>query len=166
VQRTITRVSEDGEKVMKEGVMLHPRLEAWDEASAYRRVEVITGRRQRRRWTAEEKALIIAESAVPGANISDVARRHGVNRGLLTVWRRQAGFGPVDSAGNAGSTTFVPVEIDRELGGQNGDDHRPRQPDCGAGRIELDLRTGRLIISGTVDAALAAAVIGAARGRQ
>jgi hypothetical protein len=56
--RTITRVSEDGEKVMKEGVMLHPRLQAWDEASAYRRVKVITGRRQRRRWTAEEKALI------------------------------------------------------------------------------------------------------------
>jgi transposase len=162
----ITRVSEDGEMVMKEGVMLHPRLEALDEASAYRRVEVITGRRQHRRWTAEEKALILAESAVPGTNISDVARRHGVNRGLLTVWRRQAGVGPADTAGSAGSTAFVPVEITRELPDQIGDGHRSSQPHCGAGRIELDLRTGRLIISGTVDAGLAAAVIGAARRRQ
>jgi len=151
---------------MKEGVMLHPRLEAWDEASAYRRVEVITGRRQRRQWTADEKALILAESAVPGTNISAVARRHGVNRGLLTAWRRQAGIGPIDSAGNAGSTAFVPVEIDCELPDQNGDAPRPSQPQCGAGRIDLDLRTGRLIISGTVDASLAAAVIGAARRRQ
>jgi transposase len=49
---------------------------------------VITERRQRRSYTAEEKARIVAESAAPGANISEVARRNGVNRGLLTVWRR------------------------------------------------------------------------------
>jgi len=36
-----------------------------------------------------EKARIVAESAEPNANISDVARRNGVSRGLLTVWRRQ-----------------------------------------------------------------------------
>ncbi|NUB27776.1 transposase, partial [Azospirillum brasilense] len=43
-------------------------------------IEVITGRRQRRSYTAQEKARIVAESAAPGANISDVARRNGVNR--------------------------------------------------------------------------------------
>jgi transposase-like protein len=46
---------------------------------------VITGRQRRRRWTAEEKARIVAESLEANANISDVARRHGVARGLLTV---------------------------------------------------------------------------------
>jgi len=56
---------------------------------AYRRVELITGQRRRRRWTAQEKARIVAESFEEGANISEVARRHGVVRGLLTVWRRQ-----------------------------------------------------------------------------
>jgi transposase len=70
---------------------------------------------RRRRWTAEEKALILPESAVPGTNISDVACRHSVNRELLTVWRRQAGIALTDTAGSAGSTAFVPVEIDREL---------------------------------------------------
>ena len=69
--------------------MVNAMLEARQEDGAYRRVEVITGRRRRRRWTAEEKARIVAESFEEGVNISEVARRHGVVRGLLTVWRRQ-----------------------------------------------------------------------------
>ncbi|KAB2660429.1 IS66 family insertion sequence element accessory protein TnpB, partial [Brucella tritici] len=43
-------------------------LEDMDEArheGKYRRIEVITGRRQRRNWTDEEKARILAESAEP-----------------------------------------------------------------------------------------------------
>ena len=51
-----------------------------------------TGRRQRRNWTDEEKARILAESTEPDLNISAVARRWGVNRGLLNVWRRDAGL--------------------------------------------------------------------------
>jgi len=70
--------------------MDHSMLEAMHEGRTYQRVELITGGRRRRSWTAEEKARIVAESAEPNANISDVARRNGVNRGLLTVWRRQA----------------------------------------------------------------------------
>jgi transposase len=52
-------------------------LDARQEGGAYRRVELITGQRRRRWWTAEEKARIVAESA----NISEVARRHGVGAG-------------------------------------------------------------------------------------
>ncbi|MER8708492.1 transposase [Mesorhizobium sp. M1088] len=43
---------------------------------------MITGRRRRRDWTPAEKRLIVAESALPGANISVVARRLCVSRGL------------------------------------------------------------------------------------
>lgn len=60
------------------GAMLGVMDEAMDGArhdGAYRRIEVITGRRQRRNWTDEEKARILAESAEPGVNISAVARR-------------------------------------------------------------------------------------------
>lgn len=64
--------------------------QARHDADLYRRVEVITGGRRRRNWSDEEKARIIAESADPDANILEVARRNGVNRGLLTIWRRQA----------------------------------------------------------------------------
>ena len=36
-------------------------LDARHEGGSYRRIEVITGQRRRRQWTAEEKARIVAE---------------------------------------------------------------------------------------------------------
>jgi transposase len=85
-------------------------LDARHEGGSYRRIEVITGQRRRRRWTADEKARIIAESFEEGANISEVARRHGVVRELLTVWRRQ--FASAD----AKMPSFVPLQIEAERG--------------------------------------------------
>lgn len=64
--------------------------QARDDADSYQRVEVITGRVRRRHWNTAEKARIVAESALPEANVSEVARRNGVSRGLLNIWRRQA----------------------------------------------------------------------------
>lgn len=76
--------------VMDEG-MHEARHEARHEGK-YERIEVITGRRQRRNWSDEKKARIVEESADPDVNISAVARRFGVNRGLLNAWRREAGL--------------------------------------------------------------------------
>lgn len=41
-----------------------------------RRMEIITGVERRRRWTAEVKAAIVAETFAPGATVAEVARRH------------------------------------------------------------------------------------------
>jgi len=87
--------------------MLDARNDARTEGGTYQRVEVITGRQRRRRWTAEEKARIVAESLEADANISDVARRHGVARGLLTIWRRQFASG-----GQQPGQSFAAVRID------------------------------------------------------
>ena len=43
-----------------------------------RRLEVITGTGRRRRFSADDKARIIEETLVPGAVVSEVARRHGL----------------------------------------------------------------------------------------
>jgi transposase len=64
--------------------------QARHDADSYQRVELITGSCRRRRWSAAEKARIVTESADPEANVSDIARRNGVSRGLLNIWRRQA----------------------------------------------------------------------------
>ena len=85
-------------------------LEARLEDDSHRRVELVTGRRGRRNWTEAEKARIVAESLEPGANISDVARRYGVNRGLVTVWRRQAR----ERSGRDDAPAFVAVRLEDE----------------------------------------------------
>jgi transposase len=43
-----------------------------------RRIEVLTGPERRRHWPDEAKARIVGESMVPGAMVSQVARRHDV----------------------------------------------------------------------------------------
>lgn len=42
----------------------------------------------RRRWTAEQKQAIAAESLTPGVSPAEVARRHGIGTGQLYTWRR------------------------------------------------------------------------------
>jgi transposase len=88
--------------------MANAMLGARQEGDSYRRIEVITGRSRRRRWTVEEKARIVAESFEADANISEVARRNGVARGLLTAWRQFA------AAARSPVPSFVPVQIDAE----------------------------------------------------
>src|ERR1700688_1979203 len=86
--------------------MLQDKVQARHQGGAYQRVEVITGRQRRTSWSADDKARIVSESMNPSANISEVARRNGVNRGLLNVWRRQARASPA-----SGEAMFATVEI-------------------------------------------------------
>lgn len=55
-----------------------------------RRIEVINGAGGRRRWSADDKARILEETLVPGAVVSEVARRHGLTPQQLFGWRREA----------------------------------------------------------------------------
>jgi transposase len=61
-----------------------------DAKGGYRRIEVLTGPGRRRRWSAEEKARIVAETLEPGASVSEVARRWQVCPQQVFGWRRQA----------------------------------------------------------------------------
>ena len=53
------------------------------------RIEVITRGERRRRWSAEEKQAIVAESLEPNVSIAAIARKHGIGTGLLYNWRHQ-----------------------------------------------------------------------------
>jgi transposase len=53
-------------------------------------LSVVEGRRSRRSWSDEEKRRIVAEAALPGALVADIARRHGVNANLVFNWRKTA----------------------------------------------------------------------------
>jgi len=61
-----------------------------DAKAGFRRIEILTGPGRRRRWSAEEKARIIAETLEPGARVSEIARRWQVCPQQVFGWRRQA----------------------------------------------------------------------------
>ena len=148
--------------------MFDARNDASNEGGTYQRVEVITGRQRRRRWTAEEKARIVAESLEADANISDVARRHGVARGLLTIWRRQ-----FSSGGQQPGQSFAAVKIDTVAAVSNDAPQYSAEPDALAtalpvvrsrGRIEIDIAGARIRVESGVDRATLAMVLATVRG--
>ena len=117
------------------------------------RIEVITSVERRRRWSAAEKARLVAAMDEPGAVVTEIARGAGVDVSLLYRWRRQAArerpaFVPVmaapdasepECAGEAGSAPQrAPASITIAFGAQV-----------------------RLKIEGAPDAATLSSVIGA-----
>lgn len=151
--------------------MANAMLDARQEGDPYRRVEVITGERRRRRWTGEEKARIAAESFEEGANISEVARRNGVSRGLLTVWRRQVAAAVAGKAPN-----FVPIQIgagsDRGTAGESGcispaqmkplEIATPPVKVCGV--VEIEVNGARIRVEPGVELTTLSTVLSALRG--
>ena len=94
------------------------------------RVEIRTGIGRRRRWSDEEKALIVAEAFAPGAVKSEVARRHNIlpqhlftwivaaKRGRLTLPAEEVGdFVPVITDGPARRMSESAVAVEIAIGG-------------------------------------------------
>jgi len=83
-----------------------------DAKTGFRRVEVLTGPGRRRRWSAEEKAQIVAETLAPDARVSEVARRWQICPQQVFGWRRQARIGeavPSSKPEDGVSAAFVPI---------------------------------------------------------
>jgi len=53
------------------------------------RLEVLEGPSGRRVRSEAERARIVAESLLPGAQVSEVARKHGATRWQVYDWRRR-----------------------------------------------------------------------------
>lgn len=106
-----------------------------------RRIEVINGAGGRRRWSADDKARILEETLVPGAAVSEVARRHGLLPQQVFGWRREARR-ELD-AGSAAASAFVPVIVEPPSTAVPRDQPKPRRRKRGAPRassgIELEL---------------------------
>jgi transposase len=105
----------------------------------------------RRIWTAAEKAAIVTESFEPNAIVVEVARRHGLNRRLLSSWRREAR----ETQGLASSETqaaFTPIAVRAPAlqASSLGSDTAP---------IEVTIGSARIKIRDGADAGLVAALV-------
>lgn len=141
--------------------MRYARRQDRHDGESYRRLELITGSKRRRTRSAREKAAIVAETFVPGANISEIARRHGLNRGLLFTWRRQVRRARPAPGADAASEwervpTFVPVEIERAA-------RSPAGPIISDARSPTTLATALIIeiVTGTMTVRVPTGVDGA-----
>jgi transposase len=110
------------------------------------RVEVLGGLERRRRWSQDDKVRIVEETLVPGAKVTEVARRNGVAASVVFTWRRQART--VEKVG----TCFAPVQIAAEEAVEQTakllpeDDRRVRSVAAARiGLIEIDLGNRRRI---------------------
>lgn len=111
---------------------------------------VLGPQRRNRRWDPREKAQITAETFEPGANISAIARHHGVSVGLLHYWRRT-----VRDRAPVQSISLVPLEV--EAAGTDGG-----APDA---RMEIEIGGARILVRGVLDAQLLRMVCDALRGQ-
>ena len=116
----------------------------------------VTAKQTRRRWSASEKACIIAESLVPGAKISRVARRYGMSVGLLSSWRCKA-VAAQEAASSQSTPAFVPVVLK--------DDGLDRTSVRGSVGIEIAIADAVIRVNGAVDAAALRVVLSAVRGQ-
>jgi len=123
----------------------------------FRRVELLTGPGRRRRWSAAEKARIVAETLVPGVRVSDVARRWQLHPQQLFGWRQQArketaSQGPALTSDVA--LSFVPIVAESEASATTTGD---------AASIEIELAGAVVRITSGVDSEWLAAVLRAVR---
>ena len=123
---------------------------------------------RRRRWTADEKRRIVAESEASGSSVSMVARRHDLNANMLFTWRRE--FRRREAGAAVGQPSFVPAIIAADEVGSDRSAAVPRDrwtslEDGGArrrpGLMEIILAGGsRVIVDSEVSAAALARVVG------
>ena len=108
---------------------------------------------RRRFWSSDEKRRMIAESFAPGASVSKVAQRYGVNANLLFTWRRR-------DAGSTASGGTEPIEL---LPVQIEDERALAAPVAApgpVGRMEIVLAAGeRILVGADVDTAALARVV-------
>jgi transposase len=102
---------------------------------------------KRRQYSEALKRRMVAETLVPGASVSVVARRHDMNSNQLFRWRRQ-----LLPKAAVESGVMVPVEIAPDGG-------RPRRPDR-EGIIEIAFGGGaRVRLRGEVSSEMLRQVI-------
>ncbi len=126
-----------------------------------RRLEVITGTGRRRRFSEDDKMRIVEETLLPGAVVSDVARRHGLMPQQVFTWRRQARRPLV---AKAEEPVFVPAVVEAlapasALGERRKAPRGGPKSDVGLIEIEVDgavVRVGRGADANTIAAVVQA----------
>jgi transposase len=131
-----------------------------------RRLEVMTETGRRRWFSKDDKARVVEETLVPGAVVSEIARRHGLSPQQVFTWRRQARRLP---APKADDPPFVPAVVDVTVpavavGHERKTVRRKAKPDvrarrCDAWGIEIEAEGVTIRVGRGADVATIAAIV-------
>ena len=100
----------------------------------------------RREWSLPEKRAIVAETRVPGANISAISRQRGAAQSLIYQWRKMF---PAAGPETGSCLAFLPVAIAAPAATTSA----PTVPSAKAAMIEIELAFGRkLRVSSDINA--------------
>ena len=113
-----------------------------------RRVEVFTGVGRRRRWSAEAKARIVAESYA--TSVGEVADQYGLSKTQLFTWRRDARDGDAEETP---APIFAPVVLEPPA-------------EAAAPRGEPKPKKGRLTRPGGIELEIDGVVVRVERGAE
>lgn len=126
------------------------------------RIELITRVERRRRWSAADKLVLVAETQEDGKSVALVAKSAGISPSLFYSWRRQASRGELVVPGDHLGPAFVPISVvdDGATGMATGSMMQRR------GLIEIDLGDGRQVrVDRDVNASALRRVLGVLSGR-
>jgi transposase len=124
-----------------------------------RRIEVLSGRDRRRKWSDEAKIAIVAEALAPGVVVSEVARRHDVVPSQLFGWVRQFRDAATAEVMPVEPPMFAPAIVDVALT-TSAPPSASAEPQAA---IEISIGAVTVYIRGAVDGKTLAAVLKALR---
>lgn len=118
-------------------------------------IEIVGRVSGRRRWTVEQKLLILGDAFGPGGSVRGAIERHEVSSGLLYTWRRQAMSGALASpTRQPQQVSLAEVEVTEPV------ILPPPSRASGVGQIAIELRSGiRITVDSAVDAEALSRVI-------
>jgi len=125
------------------------------QGEVYRRVEVLTGLPRWRDWSDDDKACAVEESCVPGAVVSEIARRWRIAPQQLFTWRRRSRAAALVET--ASGLSFVPL-VQETAAEAMAVEHRGK-----AAAIEVKLGDAVVRVEAGVDAGLLTTVLRAVR---
>lgn len=114
--------------------------------------------RRRREYTETFKRRVVALSLEPGASVSQVAQRHGINTNLVFTWRRDSALRAKPEFPTVAMPKLLAVSV-TAAGGDAKQALESKQMDMKASFIEIEVGASRMRLHGGVDMQTVAGVL-------
>jgi len=114
--------------------------------------------RKRREYSAAFKRRLVALSLEPGASVSQIAQRHGLNTNLLFTWRRHPQYATQGLFPAVAAPKLLAVSVAGDISDAK-QAPESMQVDTSAAFIEIEVGASRVRLHGGVDIQMVAGVL-------